>query len=142
MTRHHWDPAWSASGRRAPAELRASDAERNAVADQLSRHFADGRLDQAEFSARLERAMGAVTRRDLDGLFHDLPASPDASTPPVRHRRILLPVVLLAVLAGTVADSIHSTLHITWLLVAVVAVLVWRRGRRRRNYPPPALPGR
>jgi Flp pilus assembly protein TadB len=142
MTRYRWDPVHPASARRAASELRASDAERNAVADQLSRHFADGRLDQPEFSARLERAMGAVTRGDLDGLFHDLPASADTPVPPRHRRRMLLPVVLLVVLAATVADSIHSTLHVTWLIVAVVAIVVWRRGRRRRHSSPPELPGR
>ena len=52
------------------------------VAERLSHHFADGRLDQAEFSARLDRATGAKTRRDLDGLFDDLPRLADEPSPP------------------------------------------------------------
>ena len=55
------------------ATLRVSDAERNDVADKLSRHFADGRLDQAEFKERLDAAMSAKTQGDLAGLFDDLP---------------------------------------------------------------------
>ena len=55
------------------ADLRASDAERNEVAEKLSHHYADGRLDQTEFKSRLDRAMGATTRGDLGGLFDDLP---------------------------------------------------------------------
>ncbi len=141
MARYRWDPVHPAAAR-AAADLRASDAERQAVADQLSRHYADGRLDQLEFSARLEQAMGAVTRGQLDGLFDDLPAPVDAPRPPANRRRILLPMLLFLVIAVTVADSIHSALHVTWLLVAVVAVLAWRRGRRRRGNPPPELPGR
>ena len=54
--------------------LRVSDAERNEVADRLSRHFADGRLDQAEFKERLDAAMSAKTQGDLAGLFDDLPS--------------------------------------------------------------------
>jgi len=62
--RYRWDPAYPNPGRRTPADadLRASDAERNEVADRLSRHFAEGRLDQVEFKARLDRAIGATTR--------------------------------------------------------------------------------
>jgi GntR family transcriptional regulator len=52
--------------------LRVSDAEREAVADQLAGHFAAGRLDQAEFDDRVGRAMSARTRADLSGLFADL----------------------------------------------------------------------
>ena len=75
--RYRWDPPYPGSARRTDfddgSRLRVSDAERNEVAEKLSRHFADGRLDQAEFKTRLDRALGAVTRGDLDGLFHDLP---------------------------------------------------------------------
>jgi hypothetical protein len=142
MTRYRWDPVHPASARRSASEMRASDAERQAVADQLSRHYADGRLDQLEFSARLERAMGAVTRGQLDGLFDDLPAPAEAPKSPAHRRRVLLPMLLFLVLAVTVADTIHSALHVTWLLVAVVAVLAWRRGRRWRGNRPPELPGR
>src|ERR1700720_2678996 len=53
--------------------LRVSDAERQVVTDRLSEHFADGRLDQAEFDDRVGRAMNAKTRADLSGLFSDLP---------------------------------------------------------------------
>jgi len=52
--------------------LRVSDAEREAVSDRLAGHFADGRLDQAEFDDRVGRAMSARTRADLSGLFADL----------------------------------------------------------------------
>ncbi len=52
--------------------LRVSDAERQAVTDRLAEHFADGRLDQAEFDDRVGRAMSAKTRADLSGLFAGL----------------------------------------------------------------------
>ena len=56
--------------------MRVSDAERAEVADRLGRHFADGRLDQAEFDDRVSRAMAAKTVGDLRGLFDDLPDLP------------------------------------------------------------------
>ena len=54
---------------RPDSTLRVSDAERNAVADKLSRHYADGRLDESEFKERLDAAMSAKTQGDLAGLF-------------------------------------------------------------------------
>lgn len=53
--------------------MRISDAERAEVSDRLSQHYSDGRLDQAEFSKRLDQAMQAVTQSDLSGLLDDLP---------------------------------------------------------------------
>ncbi|MGD0069442.1 MAG: DUF1707 domain-containing protein [Streptosporangiaceae bacterium] len=52
--------------------LRVSDAEREAVSGRLAKHFAAGRLDQAELDDRVGRAMSAKTRADLRGLFADL----------------------------------------------------------------------
>ena len=81
--RYRWDPAYPATGRwmgqRADADLRASDVERNEVADKLSRHFAEGRLDQAEFNQRVDQATRAKTRADLHGLFADLPEATENS---------------------------------------------------------------
>jgi Domain of unknown function (DUF1707) len=53
--------------------LRVGDAERADIADRLARHFGDGRLDQAEFEQRLDKAMRATTVADLAGLLADLP---------------------------------------------------------------------
>ncbi|MGH9068105.1 MAG: DUF1707 SHOCT-like domain-containing protein, partial [Acidimicrobiales bacterium] len=61
------------------ARMRVSDAERNQVAEELSRHFGDGRLDQAELDERMARTMGAKTRADLSGLLDDLPPVPPSA---------------------------------------------------------------
>jgi Flp pilus assembly protein TadB len=69
-------------------EIRIGDAERTEVADRLARHFSDGRLDEAEFGERLDRAMQAKTMADLVRLLADLPSEP---APPQqgdrRHQR-------------------------------------------------------
>lgn len=60
-----------------PAEgIRASDAERDATVERLSRAAGDGRLTLEEFSQRMERATEAKTRAELDRLVTDLPAEP------------------------------------------------------------------
>ena len=78
------------------AEMRVGDAERAEIADLLSKHFSDGRLDEAEFSERLDRAMRAKTMADLSGLLSDLPASdaPPGQQGSSRHQRKILRVQL------------------------------------------------
>ncbi len=56
-----------------PRELRASDAEREAVVRRLERAFRDGRLTVVEFDERMQGAYAARTRGELDELTEDLP---------------------------------------------------------------------
>ncbi len=53
--------------------LRVSDAERDAVAADLREHHAEGRLDVAELSTRLDAVFAARTRDDLAAVTTDLP---------------------------------------------------------------------
>ncbi|WP_020502182.1 DUF1707 SHOCT-like domain-containing protein [Sciscionella marina] len=55
--------------------MRASDAEREAVAGRLADAMGEGRLDLAEYEHRLDRANQAVTTDELDALHGDLPRS-------------------------------------------------------------------
>jgi hypothetical protein len=64
------------SEHRAPAELRASDADREAVAERLREAAGDGRLDLEELDERLDRAFAAKTYGELAPLTADLPAGP------------------------------------------------------------------
>jgi hypothetical protein len=131
--RYRWDPAYPMGRRETPAydaALRASDGERNAVADKLARHYAEGRLDEVEFKNRLDTAMTATTRGDLKGLFHDLPAlQSEPPPPPPRHRRILpvlFGVAFLAIVAGA-TFPVYPLYHVPWLLIAIVGFVLWRR---------------
>jgi uncharacterized protein DUF1707 len=54
-------------------EVRASDAERDQAASRLTAAAGEGRLTLEEFGQRLDRAHGAQTRAELDGLLADLP---------------------------------------------------------------------
>ena len=138
-----WARGYYARRRASTADpnLRVSDAERAEVADRLSRHYGDGRLDQAEFSERLERAMSARTHGDLSGLLDDLPPAepPAGAQPPPRRRpafhRLLLAVAVIALVSVAWHLAFHPFfffwLPVPWLLIALVAVLLLRRGSWR-----------
>ncbi|MFJ1457031.1 DUF1707 domain-containing protein [Nocardia wallacei] len=55
---------------------RASDAERQQVADLLSRHLSEGRIDLAEYDQRVARVFATTTRDDLQLVLSDLPKLP------------------------------------------------------------------
>jgi hypothetical protein len=131
--RYRWDPAYPMGRRDATpydTGLRASDDERNAVADKLSRHYAEGRLDEAEFKTRLDTAMSATTRGDLNGLFHDLPKLPEPPPPPPTRRQRSVPWLFLLAFAAVVAVAtlpFYPLYHVPWFLFAVVGFILWRR---------------
>jgi hypothetical protein len=134
-------PPW---GRRPPdPSLRIGDTERNQVAEALSQHFSDGRLDQTELKDRLDKAMTAKTDADLSGLLTDLPPLPgqEASAPMPRHRRgaaawLVLAIVFLALVtlpwqAGPWMPWMWFP-RVPWILFGILAFVLWRRSRRRR----------
>ena len=141
-------------------QMRISDADRAEVTDRLSKHYSDGRLDQAEFNERLDRAMKAKTQADLNGLFADLPAGdePDkadkAARPPDRrpgNRRPvqrILGLILIAVVTIFVARALMWPFFgffgfaghllfvpVPWILVAIAVFLGWRYATRHRRRP-------
>src|ERR1700754_4441647 len=63
--------------------MRAGDADRQQVADQLKTALDEGRLDLGEYDERIQRTYSAKTYADLDGLLDDLPG-----TVPVQHSQI------------------------------------------------------
>ena len=92
--------------------LRASDADRDRVADALREHYAAGRLSADELDERLTTALSARTLGELNQVLTDLPGParvlqpggwrPPQSAPPVwvtvRRRPRVAPLVLLALL--------------------------------------------
>ncbi|WP_017595382.1 DUF1707 SHOCT-like domain-containing protein [Nocardiopsis potens] len=58
-----------------PEKMRASDADRERVADRLREALAEGRLDQAEHEERLDELYRAKTVGELALVTQDLPAA-------------------------------------------------------------------
>jgi hypothetical protein len=155
-----YNPPWGrgSSGRRASQAnptMRVSHAERTEVADRLSKHYGDGRLDEEEFNERLDRAMKAKTQSDLDGLFDDLPEpeTPRSVTRPNPQPRPRGPrplprvafLALVAVLAIMVGQWLARPFifpfagfwplgfHIPWLLIGIAVFVWWRFFRWPRH---------
>jgi hypothetical protein len=143
---------WTRRIRYTDQHIRVSDAERQAVADRLGAHFADGRLDQAEFDERVTRTMAAKTRGDLEGMFDDLPDLEPTGAPgsaqssgrpsmPYRPRRrggILRPLALLIIVLVAASATWHAvtSIYIPWFWItalALVVVFATRSSRARRD---------
>ncbi|MFE5854532.1 DUF1707 domain-containing protein [Streptomyces sp. NPDC056500] len=64
-------------------EMRASDSERERVAERLREAVAEGRLTMEEFEERLDAAYRARTHGELEPLVSDLPSASGAVVAPV-----------------------------------------------------------
>jgi hypothetical protein len=70
------------------SDLRASDADRERVAERLRAAGGEGRLTADELEERLETAFSARTRAELEPLTADLPAPPPRAPRFERARRL------------------------------------------------------
>jgi hypothetical protein len=76
-----------------PAGVRASDAERERVADRLRENAGDGRITPDELAERLDVVYSARTVGELDTVLHDLPG--DSPVPELVRRRAIARQALL-----------------------------------------------
>ena len=110
--------------------LRASDSDREDVAERLRAATAEGRLLAGELEERLEVALKARTYGELDALVVDLPAPPAAV--PATRRRPGLPVVAGATLALGVLLSVlaaSATAGFARSHSAAAGAPLWMHGR-------------
>jgi Domain of unknown function (DUF1707) len=119
--REGWAPGEQDTARRYrpttdDGSTRVSQAERDAVVSQLSKHTADGRLTLAEFEVRVEEAYAATTRADLDHALRELPREREhAPRRPHRNRQGWRPPAVLVIVA-VVALAMATTWWAMWLL--------------------------
>ncbi|MGA2927338.1 MAG: DUF1707 domain-containing protein [Solirubrobacteraceae bacterium] len=148
-----YESGWSGMGeRRQDPNVRAGDADREAIADILRRQHTEGRLDADEFQERIDRCYRAKSLGELDGLLADLPREPQFSG---RRRgrgrawgfgsrllrlKLVGFVPVLLVLAGLSALTGH---HLFWVAIPLFFLAMrfgpWRRHRgfcspRRTQY--------
>ncbi len=127
-------------------QVRASDADRESVAEILRTQHAEGRLDSEEMQERIDRCYQAKTIGDLDQLLSDLPrpsvagkGRPGFRFPRRRILLALLPVVVAigAVCALTGGGGEHEH-HFFWLAIPGIFLATrflapWCRRRRGRS---------
>jgi Domain of unknown function (DUF1707) len=120
------------------SSLRASDADRDAVAERLRRAAVEGRLESDELEERLHAALRARTYGELDRLLGDLPAVPARR----EHRRpgvarvagiaLVVALSMLAVLAIVSVIVVVAAMTMAWWLIGALVWLSLRAGRGSR----------
>lgn len=100
--------------------MRASDAERNAVAQRLQVAVDEGRLDLSDYDERLRGIYQARTHGELERFTADLPAPAPAPTPTTAEKKAVAErrelwdewrswlggaLIMLAIWGGTSIDS-------------------------------------
>lgn len=122
-------------------EIRVSDIDRSDAISVLGAHFADGRLAMSEYEERVQLATEAVSERELEQLFADLPPlSPTREVVPYysdnevdRHyrsgRNIRLGLLLSTVIGSTglaiVLNSVWASSPVLLLLIPMVFVMLY-----------------
>ena len=95
------------------SELRASDADRSAVAQRLQVAVDEGRLTLTDYDERLQQTYHARTYGELERVTADLPPAPVAAGPAVRAGAVLA-------FRREQADEWRS-----WAGTAVLLVAIW-----------------
>jgi hypothetical protein len=108
--------------------LRASDADRDAVADRLHRAAVEGRLEPDELEERLHRALRARTYGDLRRLVADLPGTQ------ARNSSLGLTALKLTARVAVALVALAVVLTVAVLMTAwwIVWALLWMTMRGRR----------
>lgn len=109
--------------------MRAADADRQLVADQLRVAVDEGRLDLHEYDERLQRAYASRTYGELDALVTDLPA-PAA---PAASELATVPAAVPPAVVPSAVERTRSSVTVRWLAevwlpylrVVAIVVAVW-----------------
>jgi hypothetical protein len=122
-----------------PANIRASDAEREAVVQRLSEQAATGRLTLDELEQRVSSAYAATTRGELERLTADLPQQAAGPTRRLKPTKWVVSVMggaekrgrwrvgdrltSLAIMGGNDIDLRHAEIDADEVTIIAVAVM-------------------
>jgi ferric-dicitrate binding protein FerR (iron transport regulator) len=130
-------------------DLRASDADREAIGERLRKSHAEGRLDVQEFQERLDRCLQAKTVGELEQLVSDLPRERPKERPFRLQRLAMVPLLVVLFGAIVIAAAVwHHGAPGLWALFPLFFLarfLLWpyrrwhRRGFMRIDDEPPRL---
>lgn len=133
-----------------PGDIRASDADRQRVADALSQYAGEGRLTLDELSERLEETYTARTVRQLNadqGPLRELPPLFPALGPPLpaaqpvssaggRHPVVWLWFLVALIIGLAVGGARWGGTRALWTLLLVAFVARRILGRHRQRHRP------
>jgi uncharacterized protein DUF1707/uncharacterized protein DUF4190 len=111
------------------ASLRASDTDREQLVDVLKTAFSEGRLDQDEYTSRMERAYSAKTYGELRALVADLPGPPAQVPYQFTRYPVMKPANSMAV-----ASMVLGLATPLFGLTAIPAVILGHKARRQIRY--------
>jgi hypothetical protein len=94
-------------------QMRAGDADRQRVVERLRLALEEGRLDLHEYDERVQRAYGAKTYGDLEGLLTDLPGA-----------GAVQPAVQITA-TGTATRQWLGQVWGSWVLTVLITTAVW-----------------
>jgi Domain of unknown function (DUF1707) len=94
--------------------IRASDADREAMAGTLREHAVAGRLTTDELDERAGRALAARTLGELDTLVADLPRGSGRRPAPAKVALVLLAEGVLWLLIGLLLVTIAILWGLAW----------------------------
>jgi Flp pilus assembly protein TadB len=131
--------------------MRASDADREAIAERLRRATAEGRLLAYELEERLARALRARTYGELDAVVADLPGEPRVASRrrsgvavhvhPAVALVVAVPLALVAVaLVMALAVFVISGFFAMWVMWLVLWMVFGRHLRRPGGRRGPGSP--
>jgi hypothetical protein len=105
-------------------ELRPSDADRERVVRDLTKHCGDGRLTLDELEERIAEAYAAATVADLEHAVRELPRSMPARVAPSAPavKRSAAPVRTSTSTGAEIALKVHLAVYLS---VIAFLVLIW-----------------
>ena len=109
------------------AQMRASDADRDAAASLLNEAFAEGRLTADEHDQRISASYAARSWQQLHKLTADLPAASGAAAEPMAP--------------GMVGRADPCLLCVLLIVCPPAGVAYWLLSRRRLPLPPAGARG-
>jgi Domain of unknown function (DUF1707) len=114
--------------------LRASDADRDQVAERLRNAAAEGRIATDEFEQRLGATLGARTYGELAAVVADLPGTPVRRRSSLPFSPIARVAIALAILIPVMMAMIFVLTGIVagWMLWAIAGW--WFFGHRHRRH--------
>jgi hypothetical protein len=110
--------------------MRAGDADRQRIVEQLGKHLGEGRLTVAEFDERVARAHAAVYLDELPPLTVDLPADPAPVRRPAGAPVRVPDVAIVFLLAMFVTWSAVAVVYGAPPILALLLLFLFLRHRR------------